>query len=93
MISVLTSAGDCACLNATIRAIPFRAIAGYGWQVYGIRQEKHGLMKRPVDSEGLTGDIFTEHALRLGGIGHAKGDLVQDGIFNHRADDQDGPHS
>ena len=67
-------------MNATIRAIPFRAITGYGWQVYGIRQGKHGPMKRPVDAEGLTGDIFTEHALRLGGIGHAAGDLTQKGM-------------
>ena len=36
-------------------------------------------MKRPVDAEGLTGDIFTEHALRPGGIGHAEGDLIQEG--------------
>ena len=67
-------------MNATIRAIPFRAIADYGWQVYGIRPGKHGLMKRPVDAEGLTGNIFTEHALRLGGIGHAEGDLIQEGM-------------
>ena len=35
-------------------------------------------MKRPVDAEGLTGDIFTEHALRPGGIGHAVGDLIEE---------------
>ena len=49
-IGVLTSGGDCAGLNAAIRAITFRVIAGYGWQVYGIRQGTHGLMKRPVDA-------------------------------------------
>ena len=37
-------------------------------------------MKRPVDAEGLTGDIFTAHALRLGSIGHAEGDLIQEGM-------------
>ena len=37
-------------------------------------------MKRPVDAEGLTGEIFTEHALRLGGIGHAEEDLTQEGM-------------
>lgn len=67
-------------LNATIRATPFRAIAWYGWQVFGIRQGKHGLVKRPVDAGGLTGNIFTEHALRLGGIGHGVGDLIQEGM-------------
>ena len=67
-------------MNATIRAIPFWAIAGYGWQVCGIRQGKHGLMMRPVDAGGTTGDIFTEHALRLGGIGPAEGDLIQEGM-------------
>tara|TARA_X000000950_G_scaffold282570_1_gene381661 strand:- start:5 stop:283 length:279 start_codon:yes stop_codon:yes gene_type:complete len=75
---VRTSGGDCAWLNAAIRAIPFRAIAGYGWQVYGIWPGKHGLMKRPVDAERFAGNIFTEHVLRLGGIGHDVGDLIEE---------------
>ena len=32
-IGVLTSGGDCAGLNAAIRAITFRAINGFGWEV------------------------------------------------------------
>ena len=66
-IGVLTSGGDCAGLNAAIRAITFRAIEGYGWQVFGIRQETHGLMERPVDAEELTLDLFSGTVLRMGG--------------------------
>ena len=35
-------------------------------------------MKQLVDAEGFTGNIFTEHVLRLGGIGHDVGDLIQE---------------
>ena len=66
-IGVLTSGGDCAGLNAAIRAITFRAIEGYGWRVFGIRHSTHGLMRRPVDAEELTRDLFTGHVLRMGG--------------------------
>ena len=65
-------------MNAAIRAIPFRAIADYGWQVYGIMPGKHGLMNQLVDAEGFAGNIFTEHVLRLGGIGHDVGGLIQE---------------
>ena len=34
-IGVLTSGGDCAGLNAVIRAVVLRAINTYGWQVIG----------------------------------------------------------
>ena len=66
-IGVLTSGGDCAGLNAAIRAITFRVIKGYGWRVFGIRQSTHGLMRRPVDAEELTRDLFTGHVLRMAG--------------------------
>jgi len=33
-IGILTSGGDCAGLNAVIRAVVHRAIQGYGWQVF-----------------------------------------------------------
>ena len=33
-IGILTSGGDCAWLNAVIRAVVHRAIQGYGWQVF-----------------------------------------------------------
>ena len=36
-IGILTSGGDCAGLNAAIRAVVFRASRTYGWTVIGIR--------------------------------------------------------
>lgn len=55
-IGVLTSGGDCAGLNAAIRAVTIRAIAGYGFEVWGIHEATHGLAKRPVAAEPLTLD-------------------------------------
>ena len=55
-VGVLTSGGDCAGLNAVIRAVVKRAALGYRWQVYGIRQATHGLLSRPVDAVELTPD-------------------------------------
>jgi ATP-dependent phosphofructokinase / diphosphate-dependent phosphofructokinase len=52
-IGVLTSGGDCAGLNAVIRAVVCRAVLGYGWRVLGIRQGTLGLLRRPVDFEPL----------------------------------------
>jgi 6-phosphofructokinase 1 len=52
-IGVLTSGGDCAGLNAVIRAVVSRAVLGYGWHVLGIRHGTQGLMHRPVDFEAL----------------------------------------
>ena len=49
-LGLLTSGGDCAGLNAVIRAVVKRAVLGYGWQVLGIRQATHGLLSRPVDA-------------------------------------------
>ena len=48
-IGILTSGGDCAGLNAVIRAVTLRAINQYGWQVYGLRDGTLGLMKDPID--------------------------------------------
>jgi 6-phosphofructokinase 1 len=46
-IGLLTSGGDCAGLNAVIRAVVCRAAGTYGWEVIGIRQATQGLMARP----------------------------------------------
>jgi len=46
-IGLLTSGGDCAGLNAVIRAVVARA-QGLGWTVQGIHQGTLGLMRRPV---------------------------------------------
>ena len=52
-IGVLTSGGDCAGLNAAIRAVVTRAVLGYGWRVLGIRHGTLGLMRRPPDCTAL----------------------------------------
>ena len=49
-LGVLTSGGDCAGLNAVIRAVVARAVLGHGWHVLGIRQGTQGLLRRPVDA-------------------------------------------
>ena len=66
-IGVLTSGGDCAGLNAAIRAVVHRAIQGYGWEVYGILDGTRGLMDRPPRYEPLTLKLFTGNILRMGG--------------------------
>jgi 6-phosphofructokinase 1 len=55
-LGLLTSGGDCAGLNAVIRAVVKRAVLGHGWEVFGIRQATHGLLSRPVDAIPLTPD-------------------------------------
>lgn len=66
-IGVLTSGGDCAGLNAAIRAVTYRAVVGYGWKVFGIEQGTAGLMQRPPAARHLTTDIFDGFLLRSGG--------------------------
>ena len=45
-IGILTSGGDCAGLNAVIRAVTRCAIGIYGWEVLGICKATLGLMTR-----------------------------------------------
>ena len=52
-IGILTSGGDCAGLNAAIRAVVCRAVGGYGWEVLGIRQATQGLMHHPPQAVQL----------------------------------------
>ena len=66
-IGILTSGGDCAGLNAVLRAVTLRAIQGYGWEVYGIRQGTEGLLKDPVDYLKLDLKTFEGSIQRLGG--------------------------
>jgi 6-phosphofructokinase 1 len=47
-IGILTSGGDCAGLNAVIRAVTLRAHHGHGWTTIGIRYGTLGLLERPV---------------------------------------------
>ena len=76
-IGIMTSGGDCAGLNAAIRAVVRRAIHGYGWTVTGIKDGSAGLMARPVAAEQLTlasvgGDLIRRGGTILGTIN--KGD-------------------
>jgi len=66
-IGILTSGGDCAGLNAVIRAVVHRAASGYGWEVIGIREGTAGLLARPVMAESLDPAIFDGTILRQGG--------------------------
>lgn len=66
-LGVLTSGGDCAGLNAVIRAVVHRAVDGYGWQVVGIREGTAGLLERPVAAEELHTERFTGGLLRMAG--------------------------
>lgn len=68
-IGVLTSGGDCAGLNAILRAVVLRASGHYGWQVLGIRNGTSGLLARPVEAETLELglDLFDGTLLRRGG--------------------------
>ena len=49
-IGILTSGGDCAGLNAVIRAVTRCAIKVHGWEVWGISKATHGLMSRPPEA-------------------------------------------
>ncbi|MBV8391643.1 MAG: ATP-dependent 6-phosphofructokinase [Alphaproteobacteria bacterium] len=66
-IGILTSGGDCAGLNAVIRAIVLHARGRYGWEVVGIREGTQGLLDRPPRAETLGDDHATGLMLRLGG--------------------------
>ncbi|MDA8232134.1 MAG: ATP-dependent 6-phosphofructokinase [Magnetospirillum sp.] len=75
-IGILTSGGDCAGLNAALRAVVHRAIRGYGWRVFGIRDGSLGLMNRPLDvcefDLGAVSDMLRQGGTVLGTIN--KGD-------------------
>ena len=66
-IGILTSGGDCAGLNAVLRAATHRAILGYGWEIIGIEQGTRGLMQRPPRARPLTVAEFDGTLLRQGG--------------------------
>ncbi|HUK58892.1 MAG TPA: ATP-dependent 6-phosphofructokinase [Stellaceae bacterium] len=93
-IGILTSGGDCAGLNAAIRAVVSRAVLGHGWRVLGIRQGTMGLMRRPVEYEELDLGVTNVNILRLGGtiLGTTnKGDPfafpMPDGTVKDRSDE------
>jgi ATP-dependent phosphofructokinase / diphosphate-dependent phosphofructokinase len=66
-IGILTSGGDCAGLNAVLRAVAHRAIQGYGWRVIGIRDGTLGLLRRPLDVEEIDLERVGSTVVRQGG--------------------------
>lgn len=65
-IAVLTSGGDCAGLNAVMRAVVYRAEI-LGWEVLGIENGTAGLLEKPYAVRTLKPQDFDNVVLRLGG--------------------------
>ncbi len=65
-IAILTSGGDCAGLNAVMRAAVLRA-HGLGWEVIGIENGTAGLLDNPPRYRVLTPDQLDGNVMRLGG--------------------------
>jgi len=66
-IAMLTGGGDCPGLNAVIRAATRRAIASYGWEVFGIRNGWLGL---------VDGDVQRLELGSISGILHEGGTIL-----------------
>ncbi|PPE74045.1 6-phosphofructokinase [Solimonas fluminis] len=93
-LGVLTSGGDCAGLNAVIRAVTYHANRVCGWRVLGVLDGSLGLMEKPPRYRELHADSFDEGLLREGGtfLGTTnKGDPFRfpqpDGSFRDRSGD------
>ncbi|MEK7802403.1 MAG: ATP-dependent 6-phosphofructokinase [Pseudomonadota bacterium] len=65
-IGILTSGGDCAGLNAAIRAAVHRAEL-LGWEIYGILDGTAGLLVDPPQYRVLTSAMFDNNVMRMGG--------------------------
>lgn len=66
-IGILTSGGDCAGLNAIIRAVVKHAEVTHGWEVYGIEQGTRGFYARPPQMRRLRPESFDGTLLRQAG--------------------------
>ena len=66
-IGILTSGGDCAGLNAVIRAVTLRAVNKYKWKVFGIKDGTYGLVTDPLNVIELTTNHFDGNLMRMGG--------------------------
>jgi ATP-dependent phosphofructokinase / diphosphate-dependent phosphofructokinase len=93
-IGILTSGGDCAGLNAIIRAVVHRATLTYGWQVLGIKEGTQGLLYRPVRYQELKLADVDGNMMRMGGtiLGTTnRGDPfaypMGDGVLKDRSDE------
>lgn len=92
-IGILTSGGDCAGLNAVIRAVVHRADL-LDWEVLGILNGTAGLMKEDPDYRKLTLSEFDGDILRRGGTilgttnkGNPFSYPMPDGTFKDRSDE------
>ncbi|MCB1591703.1 MAG: ATP-dependent 6-phosphofructokinase [Alphaproteobacteria bacterium] len=65
-IAIFTSGGDCAGLNAVMRAVVLSA-SGLGWEVLGIENGTAGLLENPPECRTLTPEIFDTTIMRQGG--------------------------
>ncbi len=65
-IGILTSGGDCAGLNAVIRAAVHRSDL-LGWEIYGIEDGTYGLLQDPPRYKKLEVSDFDGYVLRRGG--------------------------
>lgn len=65
-VALLTSGGDCAGLNAVMRAVVHRA-ALLGWEVLGIENGASGLLEEPPAVRILNPEEFDGFILRRGG--------------------------
>ena len=65
-IAIFTSGGDCAGLNAVMRAAVLRA-HGLGWEVLGIENGTSGLLEDPPRYKILHPDDFNVTVMRMGG--------------------------
>lgn len=83
-IGILTSGGDCAGLNAVIRAAVHHAHQ-LGWEIVGIQNGTQGLIERPVRYKTLTPEMFDGTLLRMGGT--VLGTTNKGGVFNVKMPD------
>lgn len=65
-IAILTSGGDCAGLNAVMRAVVSRA-SMLGWEVVGLENGTAGLLEEPYAIRTLTVDDLDGFVMRRGG--------------------------
>ncbi len=65
-LAILTSGGDCAGLNAVLRAVVFRA-RELGWDVLGIENGTAGLLDKPYRVRELRRRDFHGYIMRIGG--------------------------
>lgn len=90
-IGILTSGGDCAGLNAVIRAVTHAAVDVHGWEVFGICKATSGLMQRPPQAIALA-PAQTDAWLTMGGTvlgttnrGNPFAFPMEDGSFRDRS--------